>query len=75
MKRLEKNQKKSKGKNSVNDENYELMLLVSAKKMGLSFEELNLFSLNDFFDFTDLWIGEEEGSRVATQEDIDKYMG
>lgn len=51
------------------------MLLVSAKKMGLSFEELNLFSLNDFFDFTDLWVGEEEGSRKATQEDIDRYMG
>jgi len=44
--------------------------------MGLSFQELNLFSLDDYLTFIDEWVGEEEGgTRKASQEDIDKYMG
>ena len=46
--------------------------------MGLSFAELNLFSLQDYIDFVDAWVGEGEkagGRRQATQADIDKYMG
>lgn len=55
--------------------NYEVSILVAAKKSKLSFEELNLLTLNDFFDYMDLFIGvENEGAaREATQEDIDLF--
>lgn len=65
----------NKGDKSTNEDfNFEVSVLVAAKKVGLSFEELNLFSLNDFFDFLDMYIGEnEEQPRQATQEDIDYF--
>jgi len=51
-------------------------MLVTAKKMGLSFEELNLFSLDDYLTFVDKWTGnEEEGTREASQSDIERFMG
>ncbi len=50
-------------------------ILVTAKKMGLSFEELNLFSLDDYLTFVDKWTGQEEGIRQATQADIEQFMG
>lgn len=65
-------------KSNNNNENTEIGILVTAKKMGLSFEELNLFSLQDYIDFVDAWVGEKEetgGRRQATQADIDHYMG
>lgn len=79
----DKADKKDKANNFVKDDgNAELGILVTAKKMGLSFEELNLFSLNDYIEFVDRWVGEEgqeqeqEGAvRHATQADIDFYMG
>jgi len=44
--------------------------------MGLSFNELNLFSLDDYLTFIDEWVGEEEGgTRKASQEDINRFMG
>lgn len=53
-----------------------LGMLVTAKHMGLSFEELNLFSLTDFIKFSDMWIGEDpDAPRPATQADIDRFMG
>lgn len=43
---------------SIDEEfNYEVSVLVTAKKTGLSFEELNLLTLNDFFDYVDMWMG------------------
>ncbi len=58
-----------------NTDKYEISILAAAKKSKLSFEELNLLSLNDFFDYMDLFIGvENEGAaREATQEDIDLF--
>lgn len=56
--------------------NFEISLLVMAKKMGLSFDELNYMSLQDFMDFADMWSGNQEGEEVvleATQEDIDRF--
>lgn len=60
-----------------NDEDIEIGILVTAKKMGLSFEELNMLTLDDYIAFTDKWVGseKEENVRMATQEDIDRYMG
>lgn len=57
---------------SKNTDNYEISLLVMAKKVGLSFGELNIFSLDEFLDYVDIWIG-EEGTKEADQNDIDKF--
>lgn len=58
-----------------NIDNYEISILAMAKKSKLSFEELNLLTLNDFFDYIDLYIGEDdtESTRDATQNDIDNF--
>jgi len=62
--------------NSEPDKDIEIGILATAKKMGLSFEELNLFSLNDYLVFVDKWAGEESSDhRKATQADIDFFMG
>lgn len=75
MKR-ERLENSSKSNKNSNNENIEIGILVTAKKMGLSFEELNLFSLQDYIDFVDSWVGEKEGgTRQATQADIDHFMG
>lgn len=58
-----------------NTDKYEISILAAAKKSKLSFEELNLLSLNDFFDYVDLFVGteNEEVAREATQDDIDLF--
>lgn len=68
-----KHQNQSNG--SVDEDfNYEVSILAAAKKTGLSFEELNLLTLNDFFDYVDMWMGEDkEIIKEATQEDIDYF--
>lgn len=54
------------------DDSPELGLMVTAKRMGLSFTELDSFTLPEFLDFVDMWVGEDTGTtRAATQEDID----
>lgn len=54
--------------------NYEISLLVIAKKVGLSFDELNYFTLDEFYDFVDIYIGDEEDRpRQASQNDIDNF--
>lgn len=57
----------------------DLLILANAKKMGLSFDELALFRVRDFLEFTDIYFGEleqKQGERVreAAQEDIDKLL-
>lgn len=57
----------------------DLLILANAKKMGLSFDELALFRVRDFLEFTDIYFGElgqKQGEQVreATQEDIDKLL-
>ena len=56
------------------DFNFEVSILVMAKKLKLSFEELNIMTMDDFMNFVDMYIGEDEGTvREATQDDIDKF--
>lgn len=56
------------------DFNYEVSILVMAKQTGLSFDELNMMTLQEFVDYIDLWVGDEDNEpRNATQEDIDKF--
>lgn len=52
-------------------------ILVTAKRMGLSFDELNMMTLGDYMDFCDMWVGddEDEYEREATQADINRFMG
>ena len=57
----------------------DLLILANAKKMGLSFDELALFRVRDFLEFTDIYFGElgqKQGEQAleATQEDIDKLL-
>ncbi len=47
--------------------------------MGLTFDEVNLFRVRDFLEFTDIYFGEleqKQGEQVreATQADIDKLL-
>lgn len=56
------------------DFNFEVSILVMAKKLKLSFEELNIMTMDDFMNFVDMYIGEDKGTvREATQDDIDKF--
>lgn len=68
----------SRNKNLTNkpvpeDFNYEVSLLVMAKRMGLSFDELNMMTLQDFMDFAEMWTGDYEADQEATQADIDRF--
>ena len=52
----------------------DLSILVNAKKMDLSFQELNELWFPDFLEFCDIYTGsKKEGVREATQADIDKF--
>ena len=61
------------------DDDWEIGILANAKRMGLSFEELNLLGLNDYLVFMNKWVGDKGGKkeavRQATQADIDFFMG
>lgn len=78
---MEESKLKQKQKTASNqqEEKIEIGILATAKKMGLSFEELNLFNLNDYLDFVDKWVSDEGGKketvRQATQADIERFMG
>ena len=55
----------------------DLLLLSNAKKMNLSFDELNLFRMRDFIEFTGIYFDGEGGgneTRTATQADIDALL-
>jgi len=54
------------------DFDYELSLLIMAKRVGLSFDELNLFTLNDFIKYINLYVGSDE-QQGATQDDINDF--
>lgn len=53
-----------------------------AKKMNMSFEELNQFRVSDFLETFNIFSGKSNNTeketnepRKATQDDIDKMMG
>ncbi len=48
-----------------------------AKRLGLSFEELNQMRMQDLWDFIDIWTGDTDDDDEpveATQEDINKFF-
>lgn len=56
-------------------EDLELVMIVNAKKAGLSLEELNEFRVCDFIKFINIFTGEiKQKPKAATQEDIDKFF-
>lgn len=72
--------KKKKASNqSKNDYSTGTYILVLAKKMHMRVpEELNILTLQQFYDMSDVYFGtteEESNVREATQDDIDRYMG
>jgi len=53
--------------------------LANAKKMGMSFDELALFRVRDFLEFTEIYFPDLESQdteqiRPATQDDIDRLL-
>ena len=64
---------------SKNDYSTGTYILVLAKKMHMRVpEELNILTLQQFYDMLDVYFGtteEESNVREATQDDIDRYMG
>ena len=65
---------KTEEKEEKNDDiNYEVSMLVNAKKLGLTLAECDLFSLQDYVDFIDVHFA-KSGPRTATQDDIDKLL-
>lgn len=52
---------------------FEISVLANAKRMGLTFMELNLFTMQEFIHFAEAYMGESEVERKATQKDIDRF--
>ncbi|MCF8012680.1 MAG: hypothetical protein K9L56_15535 [Clostridiales bacterium] len=53
----------------------DLNLILNAKQLGLSFEELNELRVTDFIEMVDIKTGNgNNGPKKATQEDIDKLF-
>ena len=49
-------------------------IISSAKRIGLSMMELDMLTMQDFFDLAYAYMGDDpEMSREATQEDIDAF--
>ena len=66
----------NKANKNIDNDDTEIGILVTAKRMGLGFDELNLFSLDDYLAFVEKFVGKEEnGTRQASQEDINRFMG
>ena len=72
-----KNQKNNTNTQTKKEvENEEISLLVVAKRLGLSFEELNMMTLQDLVDFVDIWTDKGDNQttdREASQLDIDAF--
>jgi hypothetical protein len=53
----------------------DLELLVVGKKMGLSFDEMNMFRVRDLIKFVRIYTGNDEETEVrqANQADFDRW--
>jgi hypothetical protein len=50
-------------------------LLAIGKRAGLSFSEINELRVRDLLAYADIYIGnKEQKTRMATQEDIDRFF-
>mgnify|MGYP001037211428 CR=1 FL=1 len=64
---------KEKSKDSTPSKHLEIDILANAKRMGLSFQELNLLSLQEYIWFAESYIGNDDEAKDATQDDIDRF--
>jgi hypothetical protein len=70
-----RDQRKKQSNIDVDFEDIELSILVTAKKAGLSFAELNDLRVCDYIKFMEIYTGEAENKpRQATQDDIDRFL-
>lgn len=69
-------QRKKQNNIDVDFDDLELSIIVTAKKAGLSFVELNDLRVCDYIKFMEIYTGEAENKpKQATQEDIDRLLG
>ena len=69
-------QRKKQSNIDVDFDDLELSIIVTAKKAGLSFVELNDLRVCDYIKFMEIYTGEDENKpRQATQDDIDRLLG
>lgn len=68
-----KPEKKKQGNNKKSGENIHMIILVSAKKVGLSLTDLREFTMQNLMDFIDLWVDGQNEEVEAEQEDIDNF--
>lgn len=63
----QKNSKKELGR-------FDIELIAIGKRTGLTFAEMNEFSVQDLLDYVHAYAGTEDDSpRMATQDDIDRF--
>lgn len=58
----------------LDEANWEVSILVNAKRMGLSIEELNLLTMQSFIDYQNMFLGNVETKKKASQDDIDMLL-
>ena len=70
------NSQTSQKSNELISDRLDLILLSNAKRMALSFSELNELRVRDFIEMIDIHTGKKKniGPRQATQDDIDKLL-
>lgn len=67
-------QGQSQRKSDPISDRIDLIILTNAKKMELSFSELNEFRLRDYVEYTNIYLGNKSAVRSASQEDIDRLL-
>lgn len=70
-----RSQRKKQSNIDVDFDDLELSIIVTAKKAGLSFIELNDLRVRDYVKFMEIYTGEVENKpKQATQDDIDRFL-
>lgn len=72
---INKEKEENKESEGLITERLDLFILVNAKKQGLSFLELNEFRVRDYIEFSDIYAGKVNKTKIAKQEDIDDFLG
>ena len=71
---IKENNTENSVSNDMQSNRFEIDILAIGKKIGVSFEEMNELSVQDFIDLAQSFLGEKDKKREATQQDIDKFF-
>lgn len=71
---IEQSEESNSNEVVIDESNWEVSILVNAKRMGLSIEELNLMTMQSFIDYQDMYLGNVETKKKANQDDIDMLL-